>query len=403
MISRKTAAISLVLASTACSASDPEGEAPTGEATQALVAPPLSFNFVKTVDFGTGYNARVDITNVSSSPLLGWSLSFDMPQNVVVNVSSLPACSPGTSDDCWFIFSDIGAENIVRINQTGSPNILNPGQTKSYFLFGSYEGAFGFPTRCAASSASFPSETSLTCNGSADVTPPSPASNVGILGTGSTLSDIFWSPATDDVGVTGYVVSYATRGGRALEIGEVPATAPVTRARITRLVSQTDYVFFVQARDAAGNVSTFASSPQTTTSIPAMATSFATTNTWPGGGFQGQFLVTNNAGVPLDDWRVTFSFTGSFQSVWDGVLSGGPGTFTISAPAHNRTLDAGETAVVGATGTFGNPATPPSGFAPAAGSSQVRALATPQAPCLGLQCPTGTQCSVLPNGFPTCI
>ena len=41
----------------------------------------------------------------------------------------------------------------------------------------------------------------------------------------------------------------------ALEIGEVPFTTPITRARITRLVSDTDYVFFVEARDAAGNVS----------------------------------------------------------------------------------------------------------------------------------------------------
>jgi hypothetical protein len=38
-----------------------------------------------------------------------------------------------------------------------------------------------------------------------------------------------------------------------------------------------------------------------------------------------------------------------------------------------------------------------------AGSTQVRALANPQPPCLGVMCPTGTQCSALPNGTPTCI
>ena len=36
------------------------------------------FNFVKTADWGTGYNARVDITNIGSTPIVGWSADFDM-------------------------------------------------------------------------------------------------------------------------------------------------------------------------------------------------------------------------------------------------------------------------------------------------------------------------------------
>ena len=49
----------------------------------------------------------------------------------------------------------------------------------------------------------------------------------------------------------------------------MPATTPVTRARITRLVSETDYIFFVEARDAAGNVSGRRStSPITRTTVP---------------------------------------------------------------------------------------------------------------------------------------
>ena len=33
----------------------------------------------------------------------------------------------------------------------------------------------------------------------------------------------------------------------------------------------------------------------------------------------------------------------------------------------------------------------------------VRALAIPQAPCLGLSCPNGLHCSVTDNGIPTCV
>jgi hypothetical protein len=359
------------------------------------------FNFVKTADWGTGYNARVDITNIGSTVIQGWSADFDMPKNVQVNVSNLPSCGGTVTDDCWLVFSDIGPENIVRIFHTGSANTIGVNQTKSEYLFGSYEAAFAFPTHCGAPLVG----QSTPCNGSTDVTPPTPATNVRIFGTGSALVDLFWSNATDNVAVTGYILSYATRSAPALEIGEVPFTTPITRARITRLVSDTDYVFFVTARDAAGNVSSpLAVSPQTHTALPRISVTFNTTNTWSGGGFQGEFHVTNNESVPLDNWRFTFAFTGSFQSVWNGVVSGGPGTFTIAAPAANLTLDPGETAIVGATGLFGNPATPPSGFAPAVGNPAVRALAIPQDPCLGLVCPNGLHCSVIGDtGIPTCV
>jgi chitodextrinase len=396
----KTAMLSLACLAVACNAQGGAGADDDGVTLKVgALGGSARFNFVKTSDFGTGYNARIDITNTGSTVIQGWSTDFDMPHNVQANVSNLPQCGGTVTDDCWQVVNDIGVENIVRIFHTGSANTIAVGQTKSEFLFGSYEGAFGFPTRCGAPLVG----QSTPCNGSGDVTPPTPPTNVRIFGTGSGLVDLFWANATDATGVTGYILSYATRAAPALEIGEVPFTTPITRARITRLQSDTDYIFFLTARDAAGNVSPLASSPLTHTAIPGLSVTFNTTNTWQGGGFQGEFHVTNNESVPLDRWRFTFSFTGSFQSVWNGVLSGGPGTFTISAPAFALTLAPGATAVVGATGLFGNPATPPSGFAPAVGDPSVRALATPQDPCLGLVCPNGLHCSILDNGIPTCV
>lgn len=397
----KTGMLSLVCLTAACNG---QGGSDNDDVTLRVGALGGSarFNFVKTSDWGTGYNARVDITNTGSTAIQGWSTDFDMPHNVQANVSNLPPCSGTVTDNCWLIVNDIGVENIVRIFHTGSANTIGVGQTKSEFLFGSYEGAFGFPTHCGAPLVG----QSTPCNGSNDFLAPTPPTNVRIFGAGSGLVDLFWNNATDNVGgVTGYILSYATRSAPALEIGEVPQTTPITRARITRLVSDTDYVFFVSARDAAGNVSSpLAQSPQTHTAIPRIGVTFNTTNTWQGGGFQGEFHVTNNESVPLDSWRFTFSFTGSFQSVWNGVVSGGPGTFTIAAPAFHLTLAPGETWVVGATGLFGNPATPPSGFAPAVGNPAVRALATPQDPCLGLSCPNGLHCSVnVDTGIPSCV
>ncbi|HEY7372493.1 MAG TPA: cellulose binding domain-containing protein, partial [Polyangia bacterium] len=288
----KTALLPLACLAMACNAPGGAGAGSDDEAVTLKVGAlggSARFNFVKTSDFGTGYNARVDITNTGSTAIQGWSTDFDMPHNVQVNVSNLPRCGGAVTDDCWQVVNDIGVENVVRIFHTGSANTIAVGQTKSEFLFGSYEGAFGFPTRCGAPLVG----QSTPCNGSADVTPPTPPTNVRIFGTGSALVDLFWSNATDAAGVTGYIISYATRAAPALEIGEVPFTTPVTRARITRLQSDTDYIFFVSARDAAGNVSSpLASSPQTHTAIPGISVTFNTTNTWQGGGFQGEFHLT---------------------------------------------------------------------------------------------------------------
>ena len=143
-----------------------------------------TFNFVKTADWGTGYNARVDITNAGTAPLVGWSTEFDMPKNVQVNVSGLPACSAAVSDNCWLVVNDIGPENIVRIFRLDPSNVIGVGQTQSIFLFGTYEAAFAPPTRCRAPHT----DTPVGCNGTtSDVTPPSAASNLQIFGVGSTL------------------------------------------------------------------------------------------------------------------------------------------------------------------------------------------------------------------------
>ena len=128
----------MVLAAAACGG--PEGLDEKLETRASALHGTAAFNFVKTADWGSGYNARVDITNVGSTAIQTWSAEFDMPKNVQVNVSGLPQCGPGVSGDCWQLFSDIGPENIVRIFRLDSSNVISVGQTESIYLYGSYEG-----------------------------------------------------------------------------------------------------------------------------------------------------------------------------------------------------------------------------------------------------------------------
>ncbi|EPY11018.1 fibronectin type III domain-containing protein [Paenibacillus alvei] len=79
-----------------------------------------------------------------------------------------------------------------------------------------------------------------------DTTPPTAPGNLQVTGKSATSVILSWSASTDNVGVTGYTVSYGTN---AVNVSDTTAT-------ITELTPNTNYVFTVTAKDAARNVST---------------------------------------------------------------------------------------------------------------------------------------------------
>ncbi|KJB85668.1 chitinase [Paenibacillus sp. E194] len=88
-----------------------------------------------------------------------------------------------------------------------------------------------------------------------DTTPPTAPGNLQVTGKSATSVILSWSASMDNVGVTGYTVSYETNA--AVNVTDTTAT-------ITGLTPNTNYVFTVTAKDAAGNVSTGTSVQVTT-------------------------------------------------------------------------------------------------------------------------------------------
>lgn len=97
----------------------------------------------------------------------------------------------------------------------------------------------------------------------ADTQAPTAPSNLTASNTTETSTDLSWNASTDNVGVTGYDV---------YQDGSVIATVTGTSYQVTGLSASTAYAFYVNAKDAAGNVSGNSNTVNVTTATPADTT-----------------------------------------------------------------------------------------------------------------------------------
>src|SRR5205809_7237478 len=100
------------------------------------------------------------------------------------------------------------------------------------------------------------SAVSATTKALADTQAPSSPTNLAATAVSSSQIDLSWSPATDNVGVTGY---------RVYRDGTLAASPSGTSVSITGLSAGTTYSFTVAAVDAAGNASVLSAPLSATT------------------------------------------------------------------------------------------------------------------------------------------
>ena len=100
---------------------------------------------------------------------------------------------------------------------------------------------------------------------SSDTTPPTAPSGLGATAASSSQVNLAWTAATDDVGVTGYLVERCPGAGcnGFAQIG----TATGTTFDTTGLAGATSYRYRVRATDAAGNLSAFSNVASATTPV----------------------------------------------------------------------------------------------------------------------------------------
>jgi fibronectin type 3 domain-containing protein len=97
-----------------------------------------------------------------------------------------------------------------------------------------------------------------------DTTPPTVPANVAATGTGSQQVSLSWSPSTDNIHMSGYVIY---RGTTSSSLAAVGSTTNTTYVDTLSLQPGTTYYYSVAAHDEAGNYSA-QSSPVAATTLP---------------------------------------------------------------------------------------------------------------------------------------
>src|SRR5438874_1018253 len=206
------------------------------------------------------------------------------------------AITPTTLTLSWNAATDNVAVAGYRVYLNGTL-LLSPSSTSAQIieLTPDFTRSFTVAAFDAAGNASAPSAPlSVTTPPLADTTAPTTPSGVAASALTSSSLTLSWSPATDNVGVTGY---------RVYRNGTLAASPSGTSASITGLSAATTYSFTVSAVDAAGNASALsaplsATTPGTGGTVP---TPYTGTPIAVPGSFEAENFDLGGEGVAYHD------------------------------------------------------------------------------------------------------
>ncbi|UYQ66661.1 glycoside hydrolase family 18 chitinase [Streptomyces peucetius] len=190
-----------------------------GLASPAEAATSATADYVKTSDWGTGFEGKWTVKNTGTTTISSWTVEWDFPSGT--KVTSAWDATVTNSGDHWT------AKNV------GWNGTLSPGASVSFGFNGSGSGS---PSGCKLNGAS--------CDGGSvpGDNPPSAPGTPTASDVTDTSVKLSWGAATDDNGVKNYDV---------LRDGAKVATVTGTTYTNTGLTAGTDYSYTVQARDTA--------------------------------------------------------------------------------------------------------------------------------------------------------
>jgi chitodextrinase len=196
-----------------------------------------------------------DVNNANFTITGSGTVDTTAPSTVTLSVSGTTSSSTNLS---WTTATDNVGVTGYDVYQDGILKTTTTATTLSVTgLSASTAYSFYVRAKDAAGNLSVASNTvKVTTSASVDTTAPSTVT-LSASGTTSSSTNLSWTTATDNVGVTGYDV---------YRNGVLTNTTTATTLSVTGLSASTAYSFYVRAKDAAGNVSTASNTVNITTS-----------------------------------------------------------------------------------------------------------------------------------------
>ena len=223
------------------------------------------------------YISRVQLGSIDNSSGAGngysdfTNLSTSLSKNVSSTISITPTWTGTQYNEAYSVWIDYNQDG--DFNDAGE-QVFTRSATQNSPVSGSFtvpssalEGATrmrvsmkynGIPTACESFSYGEVEDYTVTISGgTADTEAPSAPTNLSANNVTETTVDLSWNASSDNVGVTGYDVYQGS---------SLLGSATGTTAQITGLTANTTYNFYVEAKDAEGNISAASNTVSVTTS-----------------------------------------------------------------------------------------------------------------------------------------
>ncbi|SCG56839.1 fibronectin type III domain-containing protein [Micromonospora rifamycinica] len=275
------------------------------------------------------------------------------------------AAEPGCCDITGYTisyfpaFHDLGETARVG-NVTTATITLKPATQYRVIVQASDSGGHGSP-----SSDPLTIVTPATDTGP-DTVPPGAPGTLTVSDVTTASATLNWTPATDNVGVTGYQVYRWDGSFNSTLVATVPGTS-----HTLSLAPSVPNRYYVRARDAAGNVSIATNEvrvdpptgPTTSPPGPTCAVTYQKQAEWPGG-FVTNVTIGNTATTTVDGWTLAFTFPGDqrITTLWSATYTQSGSAVTIRNAGWNGTIAAGASVSFGFQGTWSGSNASPTAF-----------------------------------------
>ncbi len=193
-------------------------------------SPKLGTVLVQESVTGSGYTARLVLTNTDAATTTGWTVDLEMPAGTTI-VRYWDADM--TADGNRYTFASVAQNGEVAPGAMVSFGFTTQGQ--------------GTPVDCRVNGG--------TCVAPADATAPGTPTNLRVTGAAVSSVTLSWDAAQDNLGVVAYRIYGAPDGAGTGDNAPMLAATEKDGTTVSGLTPATAYTFAVSAVDAAGNES----------------------------------------------------------------------------------------------------------------------------------------------------